>query len=54
MEMNQGLVEQGLYKEQEKSHLEWPDHARGKLDKGYMATSALFLTTVYDSTIISK
>ena len=24
--MKQGLVKQGMYREQESSHLEWPDH----------------------------
>ena len=28
--MRQGLVEQGVYREQENSHLGWPDHSRRK------------------------
>ena len=24
--MKQGLIKQGMYREQESSHLEWPDH----------------------------
>ena len=30
----QGLVEQGMYREQENSHLEWPDHTLVLLDDG--------------------
>ena len=26
IEVKQGLVRQGMYREQENSHLEWPDH----------------------------
>ena len=29
MYAKQGLVEEGMYREQENSHLEWPDHAKG-------------------------
>ena len=28
--MKQRLVEQGMYREQENSHLEWPDHTHTK------------------------
>ena len=28
--MRQGLVEKGMYREQENSHLGWPDHSRRK------------------------
>ena len=28
--MKQALVEQRMYREQESSHLEWPDHALGQ------------------------
>ena len=27
--MKQALVEQGMYREQENSHLGWPDHTEG-------------------------
>ena len=29
--MKQGLVKQGMYREQESSHLEWPDHSDANL-----------------------
>ena len=31
MLMKQGLVKQGMYREQESSHLEWPDHSDANL-----------------------
>ena len=45
--MERGLVEQGMYKEQEKSHPEWPDHTGGKSTFGLesfnlLATFSLF------------
>ena len=30
VQVKQGLVEQEMYKEQENSHLGWPDHAKAK------------------------
>ena len=32
--MKQALVGQGMYREQENSHLEWPDHTVGHLENG--------------------
>ena len=31
MLMKQGLVKQGMYREQESCHLEWPDHSDASL-----------------------
>ena len=30
--MRQALVEQEMYREQENSHLEWPEHSAGLLE----------------------
>ena len=35
VQVKQALVEQGMYREQENSHLEWPDQARSFLGQGF-------------------
>jgi len=40
--MKQGLVEQGMYREQDNSHLEWPDHITYTLTKPLFRKTAKF------------
>lgn len=35
LSVKQALVEQGMYREREESHREWPDHTTGNINKRY-------------------
>ena len=41
--MKQGLAEQGVYREQENSHLEWPDHTEEDWQSEHFETKSISL-----------